>query len=201
MQRPLNRRQALKTLAVTGLGTALAARLAPFAEAHRAPYRSSRQPKPSVFDSHRELKNSFWVGPHLFSFLAEATTTGGSYTFIEVSSPPGAVVPPHTHTREDETLFILEGSLEVVVNDVVRQTKPGEHVFMPRGGVHTFRVTGAEPARVLVMFTPGGLEGAYKQIAKPAYRLRLPPTPPKPTPEQQQRTAEIFAGFGYYFVT
>jgi quercetin dioxygenase-like cupin family protein len=191
MNRVTNRRNALKTFAATGLSAVTAARLEPSALAQTAS-------PASAFESRRSLENSFWVGPNLFSFLAEGKTTGGEYTMVDAISPPGAVIAPHTHTREDEILFILEGELEVTLNGAVSYAKPGDHRFMPRGGVHSFKITSPTPARVLVTFIPGGLEGAYKQIAKPAQSLNLPPTPPPPTPEQLERVAKIFASYGYY---
>jgi hypothetical protein len=31
-----------------------------------------------------------------------AQSFGGAFTIIEVGLPPGAMIPPHTHAREDE---------------------------------------------------------------------------------------------------
>ena len=40
-----------------------------------------------------------------------AESFGGAFTIIEVGLPPGEMIPPHTHTREDECAFVLEGEL------------------------------------------------------------------------------------------
>jgi quercetin dioxygenase-like cupin family protein len=192
MKEPINRRQALKAIATTGLGAAFAADLGSSALAQTAPA--------TPFFSQRDLANSFWIGPNLFSFLSEAKATNGIYTLVDATAPSGAIIPLHKHTREDEILFLQEGEMEVTINGVARLIGEGEHAFMPRGNEHTFRVTSSNPARALVMFTPGGLEGAYKQIGKPAERLELPPTPSAPTLEQQQRVADIFADYGYYIL-
>jgi mannose-6-phosphate isomerase-like protein (cupin superfamily) len=189
MTNTMNRRQALKTIAATGLGAAFAANSALAEAAPTTP-----------FFSQRDLANSFWIGPNLFSFLSDAETTNGIYTLVDATAPSGAVIALHKHTREDEILFLQEGEMEVTINGVARLVGAGEHTFMPRGNEHTFRVTSSIPARALVMFTPGGLEGAYKQIGRPAQRLELPPTPSAPTPEQGARVAEIFASYGYYIL-
>jgi quercetin dioxygenase-like cupin family protein len=170
MKESINRRQALKTIAATGLGAAFAANLGSSARAEAE--------KATPFFSQRDLTNSFWIGPNLFSFLSDAQTTNGVYTLVDATSPSGAVIPLHKHTREDEVIFVQEGEVEVTINGISRLVGPGEHAFMPRGNEHTFRMTSPTPARVLVIFTPGGLEGAYKQIGRPAQRLELPPTPP-----------------------
>ena len=192
MKQTLNRRQALKMITTTSLGAAVAASFGSSALAEET--------NATPFSNRRSLENSLWVGPNLLSILAEATTTGGAYTLFEISSPVGAIIAPHRHTREDEVIFMLEGELEITLNDVVSIAKPGDHCFMPRGNVHTFKVISPTPVRTLVMFTLGGLEGAYKQAGRPAERLELPPTPAAPTPEQRARVAEIFASYGYYIL-
>ena len=35
--------------------------------------------------------------------------TGGSLAIVEHGFPPGALVPPHVHTREDEYSIVTEG--------------------------------------------------------------------------------------------
>ena len=40
-----------------------------------------------------------------------AQSFGGAFTIIEVGLPPGEMIPPHTHAREDECAFVLEGEL------------------------------------------------------------------------------------------
>jgi quercetin dioxygenase-like cupin family protein len=51
-------------------------------------------------------------------FLVEMDTAG-AYCLLEVGLAPGMMVPPHTHTREDEAYYILAGELEVTVGDDV----------------------------------------------------------------------------------
>jgi len=38
--------------------------------------------------------------------------TGGAFALLEVTAPPQSAVPLHVHTREDETFFILDGTIE-----------------------------------------------------------------------------------------
>ncbi len=39
---------------------------------------------------------------------------------------------------------------------------------MPRGTVHNFRNTSERPARILVGFTPAGMEGFFRESGRPA---------------------------------
>ena len=40
-----------------------------------------------------------------------AQSLGGAFTIIEVGLSPGQMIPPHTHAREDECAFVVEGEL------------------------------------------------------------------------------------------
>ena len=48
----------------------------------------------------------------LGSILLSGEDTGGAYCLLDLSVAPGKGVPRHTHTREDEALFVLSGELE-----------------------------------------------------------------------------------------
>jgi quercetin dioxygenase-like cupin family protein len=75
--------------------------------------------------------------------------------------PPGFGPPLHTHHAEDEILQVLEGALRVVCGDVDSTLEWGGFAYLPRGVPHTFQVDGDAPARVLTLFTPGGVERLF----------------------------------------
>ena len=62
-----------------------------------------------------------------------AESFGGAFTIIEVGLPPGAMIPPHTHTREDECAFVLEGELTFDVGGEIVLAPAGSFVLKPRG--------------------------------------------------------------------
>lgn len=97
----------------------------------------------------------------LYGFKALAADTGGAYTLSEGYNPPGTGVPPHIQHREDEAFFILTGVYTFQVGDQTRQYGPGELVFVPRGTPHGFQNAGDEPARMLILQSPGGLHEQY----------------------------------------
>jgi hypothetical protein len=97
-----------------------------------------------------------------------------------MSVPAGAhVPPPHSHTDNEECVYVLEGVLRYTVDEETRDLKPGEWMSTPRGSVHRFDNPGAETARVLVMLTPDIGEqyfrdlGALVSTGGPPDRARL----------------------------
>jgi quercetin dioxygenase-like cupin family protein len=97
-----------------------------------------------------------------------AEASGGSLTIEEWGLPPGIMIPPHTHAREDECDFVLEGELKCDVGGEVVLAPAGSYVLKPRNVPHAFYNAGSETVRLLGIITPGGLEGyfdEYEQIA------------------------------------
>jgi quercetin dioxygenase-like cupin family protein len=92
-----------------------------------------------------------------------AESFGGALAIVEWSLPPGGMIPPHTHSREDEYLLILEGQLTCDVDGEIGVGSVGSYVVKPRGVPHASFNTGPEPVRVMEVQTPGGFEGFYEE--------------------------------------
>jgi quercetin dioxygenase-like cupin family protein len=92
-----------------------------------------------------------------------AETFGGALTIEEWGLPPDQMIPPHTHSREDECNFVLEGELTCDVGGEIVVAPVGSYVLKPRGLPHALCNTGTEPVRVLEILTPGGLEGYFDE--------------------------------------
>lgn len=119
------------------------------------------------------LFNTVTFGTVNISFLLTGDETGGSFSLLESLMRPGTEPPYHIHEYEDETFYIIEGHLSVMVDGVVHECRAGETIFLPRGIPHTFRVR-SEVARGLIMVTPSGFENYFKAIGKPASTLEVP---------------------------
>jgi quercetin dioxygenase-like cupin family protein len=113
------------------------------------------------------------------TFLATAEDTEGQFALIEAVSRKGNAPPPHIHHREDETFYVLEGEITVSVGDRTFKATSGTMVFLPRGVVHSFAIK-SERLRMLILATPAGLEGWFKQFSVAAPAMTLPP--PTETP-------------------
>ena len=97
--------------------------------------------------------------------LVSGEMTGGLSTTLTQVSPPGGGPPPHSHEREDETFFVLEGDYELLQDGVWHKVPVGQAVLAKRGGVHTFRNAGTTTGKMLVFVTPAGMEKYLEEIS------------------------------------
>jgi mannose-6-phosphate isomerase-like protein (cupin superfamily) len=109
-----------------------------------------------------------WIVGDTMTFKSTSESTGGSLLLFENLTVAGGGPPPHIHTREDEFFFVLEGTFEIRIGDEVHALGPGGHAYVPRGTVHNFRNTAETPSRILVGFTPSGMEGFFRESGRPA---------------------------------
>lgn len=142
------------------------------------------------------LENSYWYIGHLMSILISSEQTNGAFSLIHGFEIQGLEPPPHTHTREDESFYLINGEINYLVGDRVIQAKPGDWVFLPRGIQHTFQVI-TEQAEVLMHLTPGGFENYFIDMSVPAEELVIPPRPQGPP--DVQRIIETASRYGIKF--
>jgi quercetin dioxygenase-like cupin family protein len=102
-------------------------------------------------------------GPLTFKVRGEQTD--GTLTVLENAIAPGEGPPLHTHANEDEAWYALEGDLRFRLDAEIRAAPAGSFVFVPRDTPHCFQNVGDSPARILVMFTPAGMERFFDEFA------------------------------------
>ena len=127
-----------------------------------------------AFARGRTLDRSVWYSGWLLTFLATAEETRGQFALIEATARRGNVPPRHIHHREEETLYVLEGEMTVSVGDRTFKATPGTMVCLPRDVAHSFAIE-SEQLRMLILLTPAGLEGFFKEFSVPAPAMTLPP--------------------------
>ncbi len=88
----------------------------------------------------------------------------------------------HLHNREDEMFCIIEGEVNIEVDDKKYQCKAGDTVFAPRRLSHKFEIQTAE-ARILITLTPGNFLDFFLEQSQPITgqpKITPPQGPPPP---------------------
>ena len=94
----------------------------------------------------------------IVTFKATGAVSAGRVTTFESVIAPGDGPPLHTHAREDETLYVLEGEFRFQLEDEVHEAPVGTTMYVPPGTPHCFQNSGETPGRLLIVFTPSGME-------------------------------------------
>jgi len=126
----------------------------------------------------------------LFQLTSEQS--GGALNVGLATVPPGARVPPHIQTREEELFLVIEGRYRFSINGEWKEVAPGGMVYIPRGVPHTFEVLGDQPGRHWVLMSPGGFDRFYARCAAELFA--------QPGPPDFSRLPAINAEFGIRMV-
>jgi quercetin dioxygenase-like cupin family protein len=107
-----------------------------------------------------------WLGGLGVRFMLDGHQTDGRFALVEHPLKPRALGSPlHTHTREDEYSFVLEGSVGVQIGELEMVALPGTLIVKPRGRPHAFWNAGDAPARLLELISPAGFEAYFAAMA------------------------------------
>ena len=109
-----------------------------------------------------------------FDYKVTAADSGGTLAALEVTIPPRTLVKPHNHSREDEYTVVLDGTVGARLGNRVVEAGAGASMVKPRGIPHAMWNAGPEPARVLEVLSPGGLEDYFIELG-PVLRDKAPP--------------------------
>ena len=83
--------------------------------------------------------------------------SGGEWAVVDWRVRAGDEPPIHTHTREDEALYVLEGAITAYVGDQQFEVGAGSYAALPNNVPHGFAVRGEE-VRLLQTLHPAGVE-------------------------------------------
>ncbi|HVW90168.1 MAG TPA: quercetin 2,3-dioxygenase [Gaiellaceae bacterium] len=137
------------------------------------------------------LADVWWKSGRISVKLTGAET-GGALAQVESDDPRGAAPPLHVHRNEEETFYVLDGSLSVFVADEELRLETGDFTVVPRGVPHAYLVR-SERARLLVSFSPAGFEEAFVELGVPVEGSAPPADDVFPGPEEAGR---VFAAYG-----
>jgi quercetin dioxygenase-like cupin family protein len=130
----------------------------------------------------------------IYTIKAAGKDTDGAYAMVEMLVPPQTGPPPHMHSREVESFYILEGSLSFWLDNQKFTCAAGCLVIAPPGLPHSFKNEGDTPARALALITPAGLEKFFEAVGSPINEGSAGPE--EGTPEALERVIATAPKYG-----
>ena len=127
------------------------------------------------------------------TLLLTGEHTGDSLTLVDAVVYPGGGPPPHTHAREDETFYVIDGTLTFMAAGRTFTAGPGESVHIPRHVLHTFHNHTDKPVRMLFWCRPAGIERMFLELGTP---WTSDQAPPPATPAEIQKILTVCPRYG-----
>jgi quercetin dioxygenase-like cupin family protein len=134
------------------------------------------------FKSAPTSENTRAIPGGVFNFLSMGAETEGRHALMRIVVNRGAEPPAHTHSREDESYYILKGSIRYTIGETVVTAHEGDYVYLPKDIPHKFTLL-SEQAEVLMWLSPAGLDQWFWDNSAPApdgNQLPIPQGPPPP---------------------
>jgi quercetin dioxygenase-like cupin family protein len=98
-----------------------------------------------------------------------------SMGIFELTVPPASNVPPmHSHSNNEEIVYVLEGILRYTVGSEMRDLTSGQTMHTPRGTVHGFSNPFDSPARALIIMSPDIGAQYFQDVAGVVNRVAPP---------------------------
>jgi quercetin dioxygenase-like cupin family protein len=151
----------------------------------------------SLFHRKHGEGRSYWGPGDLYTFLVTGDESGGAYFSMLAIVPPLGGPPPHIHEFEDETFYVLEGAPTFRLDEERIVAGPGDFVNIPKGTLHCFRNFSEDPMRMILTFTPAGIERFFEETLERAYDITQ--DPPDNIDEVSARYAEAAPRYGMEF--
>jgi quercetin dioxygenase-like cupin family protein len=129
-----------------------------------------------------------------YTFVVSGEETGGAFALMDFHVPVNHGPPPHVHSREDETFYVLAGEFEFTVAGQTQRLVTGQSLVAPRHIPHTFRNAGTSMGRMIVVVTPAGLEKFFAEIGVPLPSADSAPV--EPTAADIERLKEAAPRYG-----
>ena len=102
---------------------------------------------------------------HSTYLLSDYDSTVSEVAVLQLVLPAKTFgAPPHIHAKEDEHFYVLSGNVEFLDRDKVVSVGPGGLLVLPRGNLHGFWNLSEEPAKLLLIVTPGKFASFFDTV-------------------------------------
>ena len=89
---------------------------------------------------------------------------GGAYYLCEAEFGPESGSPLHIHHYEDEVIYVLDGEIDIRLDNQKLHAPAGGIIHLPKNVPHALYNPLKTPLRIMVWAIPGGLESYFDEV-------------------------------------
>ena len=123
----------------------------------------------------------FWLLGDVYTFHITGAETDGKYAVLEITSPSGSSPPLHSHSKETEGFYVIDGEFSFQYGDDNNNkiaAKPGTFLHLKKDIPHTYKNIGNSTGRLLFTILPAGFENFFAEVGIPIDNEETFSTPP-----------------------
>ena len=102
----------------------------------------------------------------IYNILVSGNQTQNKFSIIEITFPPGeeSEIPLHKHGNEALVMHVIEGNFSFKYGNETLQGNKDTVLRFEKNISHSYRKIGKEQGKLLVTYTPAGLENFFREL-------------------------------------
>lgn len=96
----------------------------------------------------------------------KSTASPNRMAVMTVDVPTGGFVPPHTHAKEEESYFMLAGTMIMQLGSQELTIEPGDFVHVPAGTIHGYKNESSQDVRFLAWSIGGAIDEFFSEMSE-----------------------------------
>jgi quercetin dioxygenase-like cupin family protein len=96
----------------------------------------------------------------------KSSNSPNNMAVVTVEVPPGGLVPPHIHAQEEESYYMLDGSMVMQLGSEFLTIQPNDFVHIPPGTIHSYRNDSDRPIHFLAWTVGGAIDDFFIEMAE-----------------------------------
>ncbi|MCM3163530.1 quercetin 2,3-dioxygenase [Metabacillus litoralis] len=148
------------------------------------------------------LKNGegkrYLFGRQVATVMADALSTDHIFEMVLLSGGKGDTFPFHKHNKTFEGILVLEGKLELSIDDEMHLLLPGDYAHIPPNTTHSYCMK-SHRTKFVSYTTKGNLANLYSIIGEPYDKVEYPPHVKSEIPNEKFQDATIMTDIEFFF--
>ena len=117
---------------------------------------------------HNKLNERYNLNGIIHKILVDGNQTDNKYSIVEITFPQGeeSEIPLHKHGNEALIMHVIEGNFLFRYGKETLKGNEGTIFKFEKDIVHSYRKTGKDQGKLLVTYSPAGLENFFRELGK-----------------------------------